>query len=84
MALISLYIKRRKRGGALIDLFTDTAAILNLLVLRSIMGFPGGTRSASLSIYAHFSGIKRTSLYISRVKRNHYYVQTRHDDLFFP
>ena len=28
-----------------IDLFTDTAAILNLLDLRSIMGFPGGTRS---------------------------------------
>ena len=32
-----------------IDLFTDTAAILNLLVLRSIMGCPGGY---SLSIYA--------------------------------
>ena len=29
----------------LIDLFTDTAAILNLLDLRSIMGCPGGTRS---------------------------------------
>ena len=28
-----------------IDLFTDTAAILNLLDLRSIMGCPGGTRS---------------------------------------
>ena len=27
-----------------IDLFTDTAAILNLLDLRSIMGCPGGTR----------------------------------------
>ena len=27
------------------DLFTDTAAILNLLDLRSIMGCPGGTRS---------------------------------------
>ena len=30
----------------LIDLFTNTAAILNLLDLRSIMGCPGGTRSA--------------------------------------
>ena len=28
-----------------IDLFTDTAAILNLLDLRIIMGCPGGTRS---------------------------------------
>ena len=28
-----------------IDLFTDTAAILNLLDLRSIMGCLGGTRS---------------------------------------
>ena len=27
-----------------IDLFTETAAILNLLGLRSIMGCPGGTR----------------------------------------
>ena len=28
-----------------VDLFTDTAAILNLLGLRSITGCPGGTRS---------------------------------------
>ena len=28
-----------------IDLFTDTAAVLNLLDLRSIMGCLGGTRS---------------------------------------
>ena len=28
-----------------IDLFSDTAAILNLLDLRSIMGCPGSTRS---------------------------------------
>ena len=31
---------------ALIDLFTNTVAILNLLDLRSIIGCPGGTRSA--------------------------------------
>ena len=48
-----------------IDLFTVTAAILNLLHLRSIMGCPGGH---SLSIYARFSGTNRTSLYISREK----------------
>ena len=42
---------------------------------------PGGH---SLSIYARFSGKKRTSLYISREKGDHYYIQTRHNDLFFP
>ena len=31
--------------SALIDPFTDTAAILNLFDLRSIMGCPGDTRS---------------------------------------
>ena len=36
----------------------------------------------SLSIYARFSGKKRTSIYISREKGDHYYIQTRHNDLF--
>ena len=45
------------------------------------MGCPGGTRS---DIYARFSGKKRTSTYISRQKGDHYYIQTRHNDLFFP
>ena len=36
---------RRKETNCRIDLFTDMAAILNLLDLRSIMGCPGGTRS---------------------------------------
>ena len=62
------------------DLFTDTEAILNLFDLRSIMGCPGGH---SLSIYARFLGKKRTSLYISREKGDHYYIQTRHNDPFF-
>ena len=62
---------------ALIDLFTDMAAILNLLDLRSIMGCPGGH---SLVIYACFSGKKRTSIYISWEKDDHYYIQ----NLFFP
>ena len=38
---------------------TDTAAILNLLDLRSIMGYPGGMstiRYTGLSINARFSG----------------------------
>jgi len=65
---------------AQIDLFNDTAAILNLLDLRSIIGCPGGH---SLSIYARFSSKTRTSMYISREKGDHYYIQTRHNDLFF-
>ena len=60
--------------GKQIDLFTDTAAILNLLDLRNIMGCPGGTRSVFK---------KRTSLYIYREKGDHHYIQTRHND-FFP
>ena len=35
-------------------------------------------------IYARFSGKMRTSLYTSREKGVHYYIQTRHNDLFFP
>ena len=49
----------------LIDLFTDTAGILNLLDLRSIMGCPGGTRSvftrafrAKRELHCIFVGIK--------------------------
>ena len=41
-------------------------------------------RGHSLSIYVRFSGKKRTSLYISREKGNHDYIQIRHSDLFFP
>ena len=44
----------------------------------------GMPRGHSLSIYARFSGKKRTSLYISWEKGDHYYIQTRHHDLFFP
>ena len=36
----------------------------------------------SLSIYARFSGKKRTSMYISLEKGDRYYIQTRHNDLF--
>ena len=39
-------------------------------------------RGHSLSIYARFWGKKRTSLYISREKDDHYFIQTRPNDLF--
>ena len=61
-----------------IDLFTDTAAILNLLDLKNNYGMP---RGYLLSIYARFSGKKRTSMYVSREKGDHYYIQTRYNDL---
>ena len=41
-------------------------------------------RGHSLSIYARFSGKKRTSMYISGEQGDHYYIQTQHNDLFFP
>ena len=41
-------------------------------------------RGHSLSIYACFSPKKGTALYISREKGNQYYIQTQHNDLFFP
>ena len=44
----------------------------------------GMPRGHSLSIYASFSDKKRTSKYISREKGDHYYIQTRYKDLFFP
>ena len=42
----------------------------------------GMSRGHSLSIYARFLGKKRTSMYISPEKGDHYYSQTRHNDLF--
>ena len=44
----------------------------------------GMPRGHLLSIYVNFSGKKRTSLYISREKGDHSYIQTQHNDLFFP
>ena len=63
-----------------IDPSTDTAAIVNLLDLRSIMGCPGGTCSVFMGA---FRAKKRTSRYFSREKGGHDYIQTRHNDLFF-
>ena len=58
---------------------TDTAALLNLLYLRSIMGCPA---ALAQYIYARFSGKKRTSLFIPQERGDHYYIQTRHTDIF--
>ena len=48
------------------------------------MEFYGMPRVYFLSIFTRFSGKNRTSMYISREKRDHYYIQTRHNDVFFP
>ena len=42
------------------------------------------TRGHSLSIYVCFLGKERISLYISQGKGDHYYIQTRYNDLFLP
>ena len=35
-------------------------------------------------VLAQYLRSQRTSLFTSREKGNHYYIQTSHDDLFFP
>ena len=60
-----------------IDLFTDTAAILKSLDLRSIMGYPGDPCSvftrAKRELHCAFLG----------EKGDNYYSQTRNNNLFF-
>ena len=63
-----------------IDLFTDPAGHIEFIRFKEYYGIP---RGHSLSIYARFSGKKRTSRYSSREKGEHDYIQTRHKDLFF-
>ena len=46
------------------------------------MEYYGMPRVYFLSIFTRFSGKNRTSMYISREKRDHYYIQTRHNDVF--
>ena len=65
-----------------IELFIDSAAISNLLDLRSIVGCRGGIRSVFTGAFR--TRKQRTLLYISREKGNHYYIQTGNNDLFFP
>ena len=53
---------------------------IEIIRFKEYYGIP---RGHSLGIYARFSGKKRTSMYISWQKRDHHYIQTRHNDLFF-
>ena len=44
----------------------------------------GRGRGGARAVFTRaFLGKKRTSIYISREKGDHYYIQTRHNDLFF-
>ena len=71
---------RDEKKGSVIDLFTDTVAILNLLDVRSIMGCPGGALAQYLLALL---GQKRTSLYISREKT--IIISSKHGaTIFFP
>ena len=58
-----------------IDLFTDTAAILNLLDLRSIIGWPGALSQYLLALFwqrenftVYFSGKRRSLLHPNTVQ----------------
>ena len=54
---------------------------IEVIRFKEYYGMPRGNLP---SIYARFSGKKRTSLYISPERGDHYYIQTRHNDLYFP
>ena len=41
------------------------------------------SRRHSISIYTRFLGEKRTSVYTSREKGDHHYIQKRHNVFFF-
>ena len=68
-------------GQPNVNLFFRFGGHIEFIGFKEYYGMP---REHSLSIYAHFSGKKRTLLYISREKEAHNYIQTRHNDLFFP
>ena len=42
------------------------------------------SRGAIVQYLCALSGEKRTLMYVSREKGDHYYIQTRHNDLFSP
>ena len=63
-----------------IDFFYRYGGHIEFIRFKEYYGMP---RGHSLSIYARFSGKKRTSMYISREKGDRYYIQRRHNDLFF-
>ena len=68
-------------GKSLNRTFNQYGGHIEFIRFKEYYGMP---RGYSLSIYARFSGKKRTSIYISRQKDDHHYIQTRHNDLFFP
>ena len=53
---------------------------IEFIRFKEYYGIP---RGHSLTIYAGFSGKKRTSMHISRKKGDRYCSQRRHNDLFF-
>ena len=57
-------------------------AILNLLDLRSIMGCPWGTHSVFTCAFRAKRELQ--CMYICQEKGDHYYTQTRYNNLFFP
>ena len=64
----------RPRG----DLFTDKAAILNLLDLRSIMGCPGGTRSVFTRAFRAKRELQRIFLWKKAI-----IITSKHGTKFF-
>ena len=71
---------RDEKKGSVIDLFTDTVAILNLLDVRSIMGCPGGH---SLSIYSRFWGKRELHCIFLGKRRSLFHPNTAQRS-FFP
>ena len=68
-----------KSTPALINLLTDTAAILNLLDLRSIMVCRGSTRSVFGEFWAkkeYFSGKTRSLLHSNKAQRSFFRLRS--------
>ena len=61
--------------------FYQYGSHIEFIRFKEYYGMP---RGHSLSIWAQFLHKKRTLLYISWKKVHHYYIQTRHSNLFFP
>ena len=61
-----------------IDLFTDTAAILNLLDLRRIMGCPGGTRSVFTRAFR-----PKTELHCIILEKKAIIIKSKHGTTIF-
>ena len=63
-----------------VDLFTDTAAILNLLELRSITGCPGGTRSVFTRVFR-----AKRQLHCIILEKKAIIIKSKHGTtIFFP